>query len=238
MPYLNLFRRPKLIKIGLRCLDCSTSFTQRAECVYCDLGTIERKQRGEKVPFSEFFVPAPVVCPRCQAADRYDLSSWQYVKASLHLLLMRPGRYFSHSWLQIVYMGTQDGQLMHPYEMRAWYAERVARYPHKADFHLRYANTLRFLGQVGEAEQEYRAVLELAPNQSEALLNLAVLLRRRGEEEYALALLRQLARNKPKNEQQREHLTIAQDVLDGKLSLDELLVGNPLYVLKGRPRRK
>jgi hypothetical protein len=238
MPFLNLFRRPKLIRLGLRCLDCGHTFTQRAEGLYCDLGTIERKQRGEEVLFSEFVVPARVVCPRCQTADRYDLSSWQYLKASLRLLLMRPGRCFPNSWLQIVYLGTQDGRLMHPYEMRAWYAERVARYPHKADFHLRYANTLRFLGLAGEAEQEYRATLELAPNQSEALLNLAVLLKRRGEDENTLALLRQLARLKPKKEQQRDHIAIAQEVLDGKFSLDELQVGNPLLPHKKHLHRK
>lgn len=50
MRLLKLFRSSKQIKIGLRCLECGKAFTQRADRLIYDLGTVERKQRGEQVP--------------------------------------------------------------------------------------------------------------------------------------------------------------------------------------------
>ena len=232
MRLLKLFRRSKKIKIGLRCLECGKTFTQRADRLIYDLGTVERKQRGEQVPFNEFFVPARVICPRCQTEDRYVLNGWQYLRVSLALFWMRwipPG---PDSWFQAVYLGTQDGRIMHPFELRAWYAERVARNPQKAEWRLRYANTLRSQGWAAEAEAQYRAALNLAPRQPEALINLAVLLAQRGEKDEALKQLRLLAAIKPRNEKQRDQVSIAQEVLNGTLPLDELEISNPMLLLR------
>lgn len=234
MPLLKLFSRSKQIKIGLRCLECGKTFTQRAERLICDLGTVERKQRGEHLPFSEFFVPARVICPRCQAEDRYELSGWQYLRTTLAFLWMRwipPG---PDSWFQAVYLGTQDGRIMHPFELRAWYAERVVRNPQKAEWRLGYANTLRSQGWAAEAEEQYRAVLNLAPRQTEALINLAALLAQRGEKDEALEHLLRLVAIKPRNEKQRDQVSIAQEVLDGTLPLDELEISNPMLPLRRR----
>jgi len=229
MPRLNLFRRSRSITIGLRCLDCGKTFKQRAERLFYDLGTVERKQQGEQVPFSAFFVQARVICPHCQAEDRYDLSNWQYLRVILAIIMnhfIPPG---PDSWFQSVYLGTEDGRIMHPFELRVYYADRVARNPQKADLRLQYANILRSQGWATEAEDQYRAVLNLAPRQTEALINLAALLAQRGEQEEALDYLRLLTSLKPKNEKQREQVTIAQEVLNGTLHLDELIVGNPVY---------
>ena len=77
MPTLFLKQRPKGKSVWLRCLDCGRSFRQQAPNLYFDLGTVERKQRGERLPFSAYYVPARVVCPHCQAEDRYDLGRLQ-----------------------------------------------------------------------------------------------------------------------------------------------------------------
>ena len=228
MLFLRLFSHSKLITIGLRCLECGTTFSQRAECLLLDLGTVERKQRGEQVPFSQFFVPARVVCPHCQAEDRYDLSGWQHFRVTLALIWMRwipPG---PDSWFQAITLGTRDGRIMHPFEMRAWYAKQVADNPRQADLRLRYANTLRTLGRAAEAEEQYRATLNLEPRQTEALINLAALLAQRGEQHEALNYLSRLANLRPKNQKQRQQVSVARDVLTGKLSFDELEIGNPM----------
>ncbi|MCX6066832.1 MAG: hypothetical protein NT121_13910 [Chloroflexi bacterium] len=227
MSLLKIFPRPKSIKIGLRCQICGKTFTQRAECLILDMGTVERKRAGEQLPFNDFFVPARVICPHCQAEDQYALSSWQSFRVALALLWTQwifPG---SESWLQVVTLGTQDGRIMHPFELRAWYAERVLHNPQKVEWRVLYANTLRFHGRAAEAEYQYRAALELAPHQTEALINLAALLAQRGEQNEALNHLSVLANIRPRNEKQRQRVDIARDVLVDKLPLDELKVGNP-----------
>ena len=231
MPGRKLFPRSKMVKIGLRCLECHQIFTQHSRYLFYDLGTYERKQRGEQVPFSEFFIPACVICPHCGSEDRYDLSVWQYLRATLTLFwykIFLPG---PDSWFQVAYMGTQDGRIMHPFELRAWWAERVTRQPNKAEWRVRYANTLRSHGWAAEAEAQYRAALDLAPRQTEALINLAVLLVQRDEREAAMEYLRRLASLKSKTEKQRQQISIAQEVLNGSLSVDELEISSPMLPL-------
>ncbi len=232
MSLLKIFSHPKSIKIGLRCQVCGKTFTQRAECLILDLGTVERKRAGEQLPFSEFFVPTRVICPHCQAEDQYDLSNWQSFRVALAFfgtLWLFPG---SKSWLHVETTGTQDGRIMHPFELRAWYAERVIRNPQKVEWRVRYANTLRTHGRAAEAEYQYRAALELAPHQTEALINLAVLLAARGEQNEALNHLSVLANIRPRNENQRQLVNLARDVLVDKLSLSELKIDNPWAFFK------
>jgi tetratricopeptide (TPR) repeat protein len=81
-----------------------------------------------------------------------------------------------------------------------------------------------------EAMEQYRQALALAPRQAEALLNLAALLALRDEQEDALACLRALAAIKPRNKKEREMILIADEILAGDLSLDELEIGNPLVL--------
>lgn len=233
MPALKRFPRSKTVKIGLRCLECNRKFIQPARYLFYDLGTFERKQRGEQVQFSEFFIPARVICPHCGSEDRYDLSGWQYLRATLTLLWYKVFPPGPGSWFQVTYMGAQDGRIMHPFELRAWWAERVTRHPDKAEWRVRYANTLRSQGWATEAEAQYRAALDLAPRQTEALINLAVLLLQRDERDSALEYLVRLASLKPKNEKQRQQISLAQEVLNGSLPFDEVEISNPTLPLPG-----
>jgi tetratricopeptide (TPR) repeat protein len=227
-PVLRFSSSKKLHRIGLRCLACQKNFTWRAKLLLLDIGTLERKQKGEKPPFGEFVVAAHVVCPHCQAEDRYELSGWQAFIVTLALLWRRWSPPNPQNWLQAVKMGSRDGRVMHPFELRISYEQQVAAQPRKADVRLRYANTLRTLGWMDEAIEQYRQTLALAPQETEALINLAALLAQRDENEAALAHLRTLAAIKPKNKTQREMVLIANEILAGDLRLDELEIGNPL----------
>ena len=231
-PMRKPFLRHKTIKIYQRCLDCGQKFTQRARHLFWDLGTMDRKRRGEKVEFSEFVVPARVICPHCGSADRYTLTAWQYLRVILSLVWQKWFPAGPESWLQVAYLGTADGRVMHPFELRAWLADQVTRKPQDVKLRVRYANTLRSQGQSDEAAAQYRAALNIAPRQTEALLNLAALLVDQGEGEEALDFLRKLAAITPKNPRQREHVAAAQDVLNGSLPLDELIVESPLVPMR------
>jgi tetratricopeptide (TPR) repeat protein len=226
-PILQFPRSKKLRHIGLRCLACQNNFTWRAKQLLLDIGTLERRQNGEKPPFGEFVVAAHVICPHCGAEDRYELSGWQSFIVTLALLWRRWMPPDPQNWLQAVKMGARDGRVMHPFELRISYEQQVAAQPRKADVRLRYANTLRTLGWMDEAIEQYQQTLALAPQTTEALINLAALLAQRDENEAALAHLRALAAIKPKNKTQQEMVAIAHEVLAGDLCLDELEIGNP-----------
>jgi tetratricopeptide (TPR) repeat protein len=229
-PAFQFDRSKKLHRIGLRCLSCQKNFTWQTRQLLLDLGTVERKQNGEKTLFGEFVVAGRVICPHCRAENHYDLNAWQYIVVTLALFLWRwipPG---PQSWLQAVKMGARDGRMMHPFELRISYEQQVAAQPRRAELRLRYANTLRTIGWLDEAMEQYRQALALAPRQAEALLNLAALLALRDEQEDALACLRALAAIKPRNKKEREMILIADEILAGDLSLDELEIGNPLVL--------
>ncbi len=215
--------------VWLRCLDCGRLFRQHAPKLIFDLGTFKRKRRGEKLPFEDFFIPTPVVCPHCRAMDRYDVSVFVLPGLVLSHILNIILRRAQNSWLQVVYLGTLDGRILHPFELRAEYAQLVARSPKDPELRLRYANTLRSQGRADEAEAQYRAALSLAPRRGEAAINLAALLSQRGEREEARTVLQRLVRIKPRNMAQRQQLLIAQEVLDGRIGWDELEVGTPTY---------
>jgi tetratricopeptide (TPR) repeat protein len=224
--------RQKMVKIHLRCLDCGRKFTQAARCLYYDMGTADRMQRGEKLPFNEFYVPQKVICPHCRSADRYAPTGWQYLRALLAMLRYRVIPAGPNSWLQVAYMGTIDGQVLHPFEVRAHLAEQVEHHPKDVNLRVRYGNTLRSFQQNDEAETQYRAALEIAPRQTEALINLAALLAQRSEREAAVEVLDRLAKVKPKNAVQRDHVEAAKAVLDGRLPLDGLAMDNPMVPVK------
>ncbi len=226
-PIVQMPRSAKLHRIGLRCSTCQKNFTWRTRQLLLDTGTMERKQHGKELPFGEFIVAGHVICPHCSAEDRYELSAWQSIIVALALLWMRWIPPDPQNWLQAVKMGAGDGRMMHPFELRISYEQRVSAQPHKADLRLHYANTLRTIGWMDEAIVQYQQTLALAPKETEALINLAALLSQRDEKEAALAHLRTLAAIKPKNKTQRELVAIAQEILAGDLRLDELEIGNP-----------
>lgn len=217
-----------MVIVSLRCLDCGRKFRQQTHFLYCDLGTVDRKRAGEELPFSEFFVEGRVTCPQCGSEDRYTLAGSQYLRVLLTTLWWKIVPPRPAHWLEVAYFGSTDGRMMHPFELRAWLAEKVARSPRDVELRVRYGNALRSQGLYNEAEAEYRAALNIAPRQTEAMVNLVALMAQRGEREAALETVIRLADVKPKNAKQREHVGVAKDILNGRMSIDELEVYSPL----------
>jgi tetratricopeptide (TPR) repeat protein len=225
---LLLKQRPKGKSLWLRCLTCGRSFRQQAPLLIFDLGTFDRKRRGEKLPFEDFFIPARVVCPYCQAEDHYNVRWFHLPGLVLGHILNKILRRGPNSWFQVLYLGTLVGRILHPFELRAQYEQQLAHNPNNPELRLRYANTLLSQGRVDEAEAQYRATLKLDPRQGEALIHLAALLGQRGETEEARVFLLRLVRIKPYNMAQRQQILIAQELLDGKIVWDELEFSNPI----------
>ena len=253
---MNLFgglKRKKGLKLGFKCLACGCEFQQTVEKLYCDLNTIDRREKGEPVKYSEFVVPERVICPKCKAVDQFDLAPKTYLELTGHLLRISMGVQPLDGPVQFMRMGLSDGTLIHPFEARDLYAQQVAERPGRVDLRVKYGNVLRSLGYKAEAEAQYSLALELDPGEIEAIINLAALAEAHKERGTVYALMRQLIEHAPKSRhpQHAAFVKLAQGILDGKWKTDVLRMEAPtLWVtpemrLKGsakkqgaRPQRK
>ena len=71
--------RGKGLRLWLRCTACGYERDHDVEKVYCDLGTVDRRKRGEKVPYSEYIIPERITCPKCGSVDQYELTGDAYL---------------------------------------------------------------------------------------------------------------------------------------------------------------
>jgi hypothetical protein len=68
-------RRGPGVRLWLRCTACGYERAHDVAKVYCDLGTLEQRQRGEETSYSEFVIPQRITCPKCSAVDQYALTT-------------------------------------------------------------------------------------------------------------------------------------------------------------------
>jgi tetratricopeptide (TPR) repeat protein len=132
-----------------------------------------------------------------------------------------------------------DGTPMHPLDALDMYAEQVSRHPDRADLRVKYANTLRFLGYLEQAEAQYQAVLEQDSTEIEALVNLAALHVGRGEKEAAYECLRRLVAcaTESRHPQRKEFARGARLVLDGEIELEDFRMESPMQPLTAPAQR-
>jgi tetratricopeptide (TPR) repeat protein len=127
---------------------------------------------------------------------------------------------------------------MHPLDGLEMYAEQVAHQPDHTAVRVKYANTLRSLGYMEEAEAQCRAALERDPAAIEALFNLTASHVQRGETQAAYDCLRRVVGCAPRSRhpQRKEFVQSAQLVLDGKIRIEDFGVTNPRLHPTGRAR--
>jgi tetratricopeptide (TPR) repeat protein len=185
MKTLRLFKRrkrPRTIRLDFHCTTCQRRFKQRVGKVFIDLNTLEKKKaQSDSQERSEFIIPERIVCPRCQAIDQYEIDVRSRVSLQMTILtgiLTRPD---PDDPVQPIRFTRSDGTPMHPLDGLEMYAEQVARQPDRIAVRVKYANTLRSLGYMEEAEAQYRAALERDPAAIEALFNLTAFHVQRGE---------------------------------------------------------
>jgi tetratricopeptide (TPR) repeat protein len=181
------------MRLWLRCTACGYERPHDVGRLYCDLGTLERRRRGEQTPYDEYVITRRIICPKCGAEDHYELAGEAYLALTAELLKLGVGgaQEFRRAGdpaagpLTFMRFGLRDGQEMHPYAARDLYRQQVMAEPTRADLRVSYANVLRFLGYREEAVSEYRVGLELDPANIEACLNLGNLAYEDGDREEA-----------------------------------------------------
>jgi hypothetical protein len=166
-------------EIRLKCQACGFVRPHAVDVVYCDLGTQERKARGEDVSYSEFIVPQRIVCPRCGAVDRYELAAEAYLAMTAEMLKLlargrsTPGLGDGTEHLRLIAFTLEDGRTMHPLEALDMYQRRVEAKPDDVRLRLRYGNVLRTLGRWDEAQAQYAQVQTLDPRNTDVYFALA-----------------------------------------------------------------
>jgi tetratricopeptide (TPR) repeat protein len=183
------------MRLWLRCTACGSEREHAVGTVYYDEGTVERRERGEETPYSEYVLTRQITCPKCGAVDRHELTSDALLALTTAMmeLAVRPGRRASDDpgdeRIALIRFRLADGREMHPHAARAMYRAEVEREPTRVDLRVRYGNVLRFLGQRDEAVRQYETALRIDPAEVEAGLNLAILAREGGDERSARRLL-------------------------------------------------
>jgi len=209
-------------EIRLRCQECGFVRPHAVDVVYCDLATQERRTRGGEVPYSEFIIPQRIVCPRCGAVDRYELTSEAHLAITAELLKLAilghstPGLGDGTRRLRLMRFTVEDGREMHPLEALEMYQRRVEAKPDDVGLRLRYANVLRFLGRWDAARSQYDQVQTRDPRNADVYFGLAQMAEMQKDSESALAMYEEyLSRvpRRPKGRKGREAWDYAQDTV-------------------------
>lgn len=210
-------------KIRLKCQECGFVRPHAVDVVYCDLGTQKRKTRGEEVPYSEFIIPQRIVCPRCGAVDRYELTSEAHLAMTAELLKLAargrstPGLGDGTKHLRLMHFTVKDGREMHPLEALEMYQRRVEAKPDDVRLRLFYANVLRFLGRGDEARAQYEQAKALDPRNADVYFGLAQMAEMQKDSESALAMYEEYLAcmpRRPKGKEAREMWDYAQDTVE------------------------
>jgi len=235
---LKLFKRQRKVRLEFECIACGHPFKRRVDRVFVDLNTFEKDPFGHEGR-SPYVIPERIVCPRCQAVDQFELASSSCIKIQTEMLKRIVIKPDPDDPIQTIRFGLSDGTPMHPLDGLDMYAEQVSRHPERTDLRVKYANTLRSLGYVEEAEAQYPAVLERDPTEMEALMNLAALHARRAEKRATHDYLRRViaCARQSRHPQRDQFSRIARLVLDGEMKLDDFRAEAPAQLLT-RPAQR
>jgi tetratricopeptide (TPR) repeat protein len=225
--------RGKGLRLWLRCTACGYERDHHVEKVYCDLGTVDRRKRGEEVPYSEFIVPQRITCPKCGAVDQYELTGDAYLAFTAQLMKSMargetpkpaggPLREVVEALAnvrkdhgdrspdddddRVVYtrFTVAGDREMHPLEAVDMYSRQVETEPDNADLRVRYGNVLRFLGRREEAALHYRAAVQADPANVEACASLASVAREVGDHAEARRMLQRVLELAPDSKLSRQ----------------------------------
>ena len=235
---MKLFKRQRKVRLEFECIACGHPFKRRVGRVFVDLNTFEKNPSGHDGR-SPYVIPERIVCPRCQAVDQFELASSSHIKIQTAILVRIAAKHDPDDPIRVIRLGLSDGTSMHPLDALDMYAGQVAEHPERTDLRVKYANTLRSLGYLEEAEAQYLAALERSPTEIEALMNLAALHARRGEKQATYDYLRRViaCARRSRHPQRDEFAEIARLVLDGEMRLEDFRVEAPAQPLT-RPAQR
>lgn len=220
------------------CTACGHKFRRELRRIYVDGPTFEQRQiHKQETRHSEYIIPQRVACPKCQAVDQYELTEYTLAMLSMSMAVaLLTGDLISGHPVMIIAFALSDGQVIHPLDALEQVRRQVAAAPQDQQARMRYANILRTLGYLDEAQAEYTTLVEQNPAQLEAWYNLAAIhvarKRKREAKKALLQLIGQAQKASSLNQAEAGWAQNARHYLEGVWPLDEL---TPQGILKAAP---
>jgi tetratricopeptide (TPR) repeat protein len=170
--------RPDGIYLPLRCTACGRIRIHFVQHVLLDVNTLEKGQRGEAVNHDPHIMDREIVCPKCGAVDRYEMTPLANLRLAgpdnIPALVQsmagkKPAELKPNPRLRY-FRSMVFGQPMHPLDGLAEYRRRIMVNPNNAELHLKLGNLLRTLLRPQAALAEHRRAYALDPNNAEIAL--------------------------------------------------------------------
>jgi hypothetical protein len=223
----NMFNFPKskqTFTTNFICQACGHEFRREMKRIYVHVpAAITDEKKGGHSPY---IIPELIACPKCQAIDQYELGS--QTKGNLRLALMAAmingGELAPGHVVKLVTFSLYDGTPMHPLDAIDFYRAKVEKNPSDLLTRMRYGNTMRSIGWLDNAEEQYQAVLAATPDNLEAWLSMASLHMARKHAAKAKKALMEIVKRAPqsKDPQWQEYLSQSQAYLNGIWPMEDL----------------
>ena len=189
----------------LRCKQCGRMRHHFVQRVMLDLGTLDKSIAGVPVKYDPFIMDHEIVCPKCGARDAYEVPPLQATRllslahpdvepdedddslaALLHKAVIASGGEVKVFPVRTV--GMRGMKEFHPLELRDIYLKRVQKNPKDAANYVALANIYKSIFRDEQALEMARKAYELAPDDPEIILLLAMGEHDAGDKDVAKAL--------------------------------------------------
>jgi len=210
---------------NFHCLACGHKFNRRLPHIFVHWPTYkERVLEGKPTPRSEYVIPQRIVCSKCGAIDKYEFTSGTKNMLTMTMLVNSMIELPSDHPVKIISFTIKGDVIMHPLDALDYYTMQVAGDPMNVSLRLGYANVLRTLGYLDQAEDQYQSIVDDEPSQIEAWLNLAAIHISRKHKRPARKALQCLIDHAPQSQHPKrdEWVVYARDILDNRLPFEIL----------------
>jgi tetratricopeptide (TPR) repeat protein len=170
--------------LKLRCTRCQREYTYDVGTVYYDLNALD--QPKDKPSGDAFWFQKRVVCKKCGAVDEYEFTGETHIALLAEQMKMQ----FASKETIDAQQGTPrlkfyrfeltDGRKMSPRRALEVLRQEAEAAPQDASRWVRLGNVLRFMERFEQAREEYVRAVALAPDDLEAVYNLATIEERLG----------------------------------------------------------
>lgn len=184
--------------LPLQCMQCNRIREHFTEFVLVDINSLRQDDRASA--YDAHVLDHEVVCPKCEAVDRYRLTPMahlrlagpQNIQAISELLAGKQPKNRKPNPRVLYFRSVVFGKQMHPLAGLSEYRLRIASNPNDAQLYAKMGTLLRTIMRYPEALQALRQAYQLAPYDSEVLLRRALAEHDLGDKEVASQLYQKI----------------------------------------------
>jgi tetratricopeptide (TPR) repeat protein len=212
----------------LECTACGRKRFHFTRHVLVDTITLEKQREGEPVEFDAHILDHEIICPKCGSVDRCRLTSQAHLallgqQSPEALLAMFTGQEPEkvEKNPRVHYRGARAlGGPMHPLKAIQRYQQLITAQPNKANLHMRLGGVLLFVMRFEQGLACLRHAYELAPDDIEVAMRLAMAEHDFGDRARAKALYQQVFQLARQDMFSTEIMEIAAHARDGLKALE------------------